>query len=115
MVTKVKVLNKFLEIFELQLKKHPPFDKTGGTFWDVVDKNGSSVCFETKLPNTYNMGIGSQLYACGPRTHILDTLLSPTTHSLFIMLKEDSRFLNPLAGCKSLEEAWMKLDLISKA
>ena len=117
MATKVKVLNRFLEVFGLRLKKHPPLEKSGGTSWQVVDKNGSTVCYETNVTNCLgnNIGLGSSLYACGPRTDILDTLLSPTTYSLFVISENGTAFLNPLAGCKTLEEALLKLDLISKA
>lgn len=121
MVTKVKVLNRFLEVFGLRLKKHPPLEKSGGTSWQVVDKNGSTVYYEPnyEITNTsglrINIGLGSSLYACGPRTDILDTLLSPTTYSLFVISENGTTFLNPLAGCKTLEEALLKLDLISKA
>ena len=113
-LTKVKVLNRFTEVLDLKLEKLPPLALGGGTCWNLVRDRGSEIC-QLYAPDFF------KIHTFGPRTMILDYLLNDIPwwyekwaekDSNGIASKRKVKFVNPVFGCQSLEEAMMKLDLL---
>lgn len=113
-LTKVKVLNRFVEVLGLKLEKLPPPTPEGGACWMLVRDRGDEIC-HLYTPNFF------KILTLGPRTDILDFLLDDIPwwyehwqekDSSGMLLKRKVVFDNPVFGCKSLEEAMMKLDLL---
>lgn len=114
-LTKVKVLNRFIEVLDLKLEKVSSATSAGGTtYWRLVRERSDELCPLYAL-NFF------KIYAYSPRTVILDYLLNDIPWWYERWQEKDSSgmlsmrkvvFDNPLFGCKSLEEAMMKLDLL---
>ena len=113
LLTRVKVLKKFTEIFGLKVLKTPPLSSEDGAVWNLVKDIDGAV-----YPLYASAGL--EICALGPRTDILDLLfynipwwyerLYERNSCKFSVKKVD----NPVFGCKSLEEAWLKLDLLQE-
>lgn len=110
-LTKVKVLKKFTEIFGLKVLKTPPLSPEGGAVWKLVRELDGMVC------SLYSPQF-CEICALGPRTDILDSLFDSIPWWYERWYKRNSckfsekKVDNPVFGCKSLEEAWLKLDLM---
>ena len=109
LLTRVKVLKKFMEIFGLKVLKTPPLSPEGETVWSLV-KELDGVVYPLYSST------GFEICALGPRTDILYLLFNVIP---WWTERDGCSFLerqvaNPLFGCKSLEEAWLKLDLLQE-
>jgi len=109
LLTRVKVLKKFMEIFGLKALKIPPLSPEGGAVWKLVKELSGMDC------PLYSPA-GSEICALGPRTDILYFLFN----TIPWWIERDGcnfherQVVNPVFGCKSLEEAWLKLDLLQE-
>lgn len=102
-LTKVGVLRKFVEVLSLKLKKISSLK--GATYWRLVREH-SGMIYHLYTPNQ------GEIYTFGPRTVILDRLFDTIPRWYERWQEKDVEFANPLFGCKSLEEAMLKLDLL---
>ena len=117
-LTKARVLRKFVETLGLRLEKVPPLAPGGGMCWRLVQDRGGGVICPLYAPNFV------EIHALGPRTDILDFLFNDVPWWFEEWWERDSGeatpekevvFVNnPVFGCKSLEEAMMKLDLLGE-
>lgn len=108
-LNKVKVLKKFTEIFGLKVLKIPPLSPEGGTVWKLAKELDGAVC-------PLYSSAGFEIRALGPRTDILYFLFNEIP---WWSERDGCNFCkrqvaNPVFGCKSLEEAWLKLDLLQE-
>ena len=108
-LTRVKVLKKFTEVFGLEVLKTPPLSLEGGAVWKLARVLDGIVC------PLYSPA-GFEICALGPITDILDFLLNAVP---WWSERDGCSFLerqvaNPLFGCKSLEEAMLKLNLLQE-
>ncbi len=114
-LTKVVVLKKFVKTLGLMIEKIPPLGPEGRTCWMLVRDRGNSICC-LYMPNYF------KIYALGPLTDILDLLFNdiPWWYEIWeekdnsgtIVSKKRVEFVNPVFGCRSLEEAMVTLDLL---
>ena len=104
-LTKVSVLRKFVETLGLKLEKIPRLEPEGRTYWRLIRDRDGVIC-HIYAPNFI------EIYAIGSRTVILDYLLNDIPWWYEYWQERKVEFANPLFGCKSLEEAMLKLDLI---
>lgn len=104
-LTKVKVLNRFIEVLGLKLKKESPLAPGGGVIWWLVRDRGGELC-QLFAPNFF------KIYAYSPRTDILDFLFNDIPWWYEKWQGRKVVFNNPVFGCQSLEEAMLKLDLL---
>ena len=111
-LTKARVLRKFVETLSLKLEK-VSYQK-GTKYWRLVRDRGDVIC-QLYAPNSI------EIYTFGPRTVILDRLFDSIPRWYERWWERDSsgvsserkvEFVNPVFGCKSLEEAMLKLDLL---
>ena len=105
-LTRTKVLKRFMEIFGLKMLKTPPLSPEGGAVWKLVKEFDGVVC-----PLYSPAG---EICALGPRTDILDFLFNaiPWWSERDGCNFCERQVANPVFGCKSLEEAMLKLDLL---
>lgn len=106
-LTKARVLRKFVETLDLKLEKVSSIASTGGSvkYWRLVRDRSSEIC-PLYTPNFF------KIYTFGSRTVILDFLLNDIPWWYEKWPEGKVEFVNPLFGCKTLEEAMMKLDLL---
>lgn len=111
LLTRVKVLKKFTEIFGLKVLKTPPLSPGGGAVWKLVKELDGMIC---PLYSPARL----EICALGPRTDILDFLFNaiPWWYERWYERRSckssEKKVVNPVFGCESLEEAWLKLGLL---
>ncbi len=105
-LTKARVLRKFVETLGLKLvKMHPAASASSATYWCLVRDRGGEIC-PLYAPNFF------KIYTFNSRTVILDYLLNDIPWWFEEWQEGKVEFVNPVFGCKSLEEAMLKLDLL---
>ena len=105
-LTKAHVLRKFVETLGLRLEKVPSIaPRSRAKYWRLVRDHNGVIC---KLYAPSHI----EIYTFSHRTVILDFLLNDIPWWYEYWQERKVEFANPLFGCKSLEEAMLKLDLL---
>lgn len=108
-LAKDKVLSKFLEMFRLKLVEVP--QRSGMACY--LCKDSGAFLYTPINPSMISSERVYPIYVVNnPQTCILDRLFDSISWWTESGSQPKSREVNPLFGCKTLEEAMLKLDLL---